>query len=421
MIPQSVYVFLLLLFFPFLKLQARTVKVLFIGNSITYFNDMPQTVRSIALQWQDTLNVTMYAPGGTGFANHVSDPNVYSHFRTGNWDYVVLQPGTGDSGGPAVGGTPVATTVSRGRIMRDSIYRYSPCVKVLLYEIAQARSSAPFSSLEAVQNVILANVTSIADSLGFGIVPAGEVIRNAYRNDTTVLYSGLNDIHPNPVGSYGIACAFASVICHKSVKDLIPNSGLDPLLCKRLQRNADSICADAARWRLGVYTPRAHFSFNQVAGSMSVQFKNTATGMDSVKWNFGDGTSGNGNTPLKPYANAGSYKVRISTFKGGCVDNYDTTVLVKAAAPTGVNSFSVGYNVTIYPNPASNKLFVVLPPGIQDALCRIVDLKGAVLIEEKLLQTKNELSLEALPPGIYFIAITGMRGEWHHQSKIIVE
>jgi len=58
-----------------------TTKVLFIGNSITYFNNMPQTFESIANSKGDPTEVTIYAPGGTGFINHVNDPNVFNYFQ----------------------------------------------------------------------------------------------------------------------------------------------------------------------------------------------------------------------------------------------------------------------------------------------------------------------------------------------------
>lgn len=50
--------------------NAQNIKnILFIGNSITYFNNMPQTFESIANDKGDAASVTVYAPGGTGFIN----------------------------------------------------------------------------------------------------------------------------------------------------------------------------------------------------------------------------------------------------------------------------------------------------------------------------------------------------------------
>ena len=67
-----------------------TTKVLFIGNSITFYNDMPETFEDIANSASDIIKVTIYAPVCSGFIDHIDDVNVYNHFKTGNWDYVVL-------------------------------------------------------------------------------------------------------------------------------------------------------------------------------------------------------------------------------------------------------------------------------------------------------------------------------------------
>ena len=45
-------------------------KVLFIGNSHTYFNDMPQMVKELANAAGEELHVTMLTKGGMDFAWH---------------------------------------------------------------------------------------------------------------------------------------------------------------------------------------------------------------------------------------------------------------------------------------------------------------------------------------------------------------
>lgn len=61
-----------------LLLNAQNMtRVLFIGNSITYFNIMPQTFEAIAnLKGDSILWQQCYSTGGTGFINHVNDETV---------------------------------------------------------------------------------------------------------------------------------------------------------------------------------------------------------------------------------------------------------------------------------------------------------------------------------------------------------
>lgn len=68
------------------------VAVLFIGNSRTFYHDMPFMVRKIA----DSANsptkyrIVMRAPGGVRFEDHWNDPEVRK-LLAGKWKYVVLQ------------------------------------------------------------------------------------------------------------------------------------------------------------------------------------------------------------------------------------------------------------------------------------------------------------------------------------------
>ena len=55
-------------------LKADTTRVLFIGNSYTYSNDLPAMFRLLALSMGDTVETAMVAPGGTTFAFHASNP-----------------------------------------------------------------------------------------------------------------------------------------------------------------------------------------------------------------------------------------------------------------------------------------------------------------------------------------------------------
>ena len=70
----------------------KKLRILFIGNSHTYYNDMPVMVRRRFIE-EDGFDceVTMIAHGGWFLAQHVEEPDVRFNIRYGNYDYVVLQ------------------------------------------------------------------------------------------------------------------------------------------------------------------------------------------------------------------------------------------------------------------------------------------------------------------------------------------
>src|SRR5690554_4911255 len=73
------------------SIQAKTIKVLFIGNSYTASNNLPSLIENFALENGDTLIHDAHLPGGRTFQQHSQDPTVIQKISQGGWDYVVLQ------------------------------------------------------------------------------------------------------------------------------------------------------------------------------------------------------------------------------------------------------------------------------------------------------------------------------------------
>ena len=69
----------------------NTLRILFIGNSHTYVNDMPIMVQRRAEDEGYDCTVTMMAHAGWFLAQHAEEPDVRFNILYGNYDYVVLQ------------------------------------------------------------------------------------------------------------------------------------------------------------------------------------------------------------------------------------------------------------------------------------------------------------------------------------------
>ncbi|MBS1688716.1 MAG: hypothetical protein JSS96_08325, partial [Bacteroidetes bacterium] len=70
---------------------ATTRKVLFIGNSYTYTNNMPSMLQSLAAEMGDTLVFNQSTPGGYTLEEHCSYSPTISLILSQQWDIVVLQ------------------------------------------------------------------------------------------------------------------------------------------------------------------------------------------------------------------------------------------------------------------------------------------------------------------------------------------
>ena len=67
------------------------MRVLFIGNSHTFYNDMPHMFAEICRENQKETEVTMLAHGGKGWDFHVEEPEVKFNILYGGYDAVILQ------------------------------------------------------------------------------------------------------------------------------------------------------------------------------------------------------------------------------------------------------------------------------------------------------------------------------------------
>ena len=72
-------------------MKDKNISILFIGNSHTYFNDMPHMVQCHAIDEGYDCRVTMIAHGGWYLSQHVKEPDVRFNILYGKYDYVVLQ------------------------------------------------------------------------------------------------------------------------------------------------------------------------------------------------------------------------------------------------------------------------------------------------------------------------------------------
>jgi len=69
----------------------KKINVLFLGNSYTFYNNLPQLIKDIANANGDTLLFDSNCPGGYTFANHFSDATTISKIKAQAWNFVVLQ------------------------------------------------------------------------------------------------------------------------------------------------------------------------------------------------------------------------------------------------------------------------------------------------------------------------------------------
>jgi hypothetical protein len=95
--------------------QDQTPRVLFIGNSLTYVNDLPRMVRSLYALADLQLETEMVAKPDFSLGDHWDDREAPRAIRRGRWNTVVLQQG------------PSSREDSR-EMLRTAVRRFAPLI-----------------------------------------------------------------------------------------------------------------------------------------------------------------------------------------------------------------------------------------------------------------------------------------------------
>lgn len=366
---------------------------------------MPQLFRSIALSKGQPLSVAMYAPGGTGFVNHVADPNVYSLFRQ-NWDVVVLQPGTGESAGAS---WPVDSTIRRGHQLLDSVYTYNPCAKVFLYEIPYGVPSAnDYPTYFAVQSQIRDSVTKLSDALHVPFVPAGECTRAYYAmHPNLLLHGSFNDVHPNANGSFLVATAMYAGIFRQTTSGSAFTASVQPDTATVFFTLADSVVLQRLdEWRLNAYNLSADFQFVQNADQ--VQFQDHSVNATSLLWNFGDGTQSTDSNPSHVFASAGLFTVTQYVYRGDCTDSISKTISVQDAGISAQNETEC-WRIVTNPTTGTKALHILQTGSVQTI--ELIDLTGKSRFSQPM--NASVVELPQISSGITVLRIFGQSGrQW---------
>lgn len=86
------YISVFLVFLGIFLLNAQTTKkVLFIGNSYIYTNNLPHLIAQMANSTGDQFLHDSNTPGGYTLKQHSTNATTLSKINQGNWDFVILQ------------------------------------------------------------------------------------------------------------------------------------------------------------------------------------------------------------------------------------------------------------------------------------------------------------------------------------------
>ena len=164
--------------------------VLFIGNSLTYTNNLPGTLVQLAASVGDTIRAASVALPNFAVIDHALGMSNALDVIVGQpWDMVVLQQG------------PTTTAVNRDTLI-IATKALDPYVKAAGGVTAQLMTW-PQSSSPGLFPLVRGSSQAAAASVQGGVfIPAGDAWRAALEERPTINLYGGDGYHPGPLGTY---------------------------------------------------------------------------------------------------------------------------------------------------------------------------------------------------------------------------
>lgn len=178
----------------------QTLRVLFIGNSYTYFNNLPALLSALSVSDPAAAQIEteMVAHSGATLRQHWEQGDALAELKKDHWDFVVLQEQS-----------------TQPIIDPETMYRYC---RLFDAEIKRAGARTVFFLTWARQNRpetqagLNEAYSKIARELGGLLAPVGIAWQRVRKLNSNLLLYMRDQSHPNAGGSYLAACVLYSVI-----------------------------------------------------------------------------------------------------------------------------------------------------------------------------------------------------------------
>lgn len=392
-------------------------RVLFLGNSYTNVNNLPQMVSALAVSAGDQVFHDSNTPGGMSFQGHTTNSTSINKIMQGGWDYVVLQE---QSQMPSFPDSYVQNNVYPfAQSLANTVKTHNECAEIAFYmtwgrqngDQSNCPSWPPVCTYEGMDNLLQSRYISMAQQNNAIVSPVGAVWRYLRTNNPTINLYSADESHPSLAGSYAAACTFYSVIFRKSPMLITNNYSLSSAEASAIRLAVKNVVSDHfSQWFVGNYDPIAQFT--STSQNNTVQFQNTSINSTEYDWDFGDGTTSTMENPTHIFTANGNYNVTLTAKKCGLTN---TITIPISITELGFKNFAFA-DVTAFPNPASDYFFIN-STGFDKLV--LYDLLGKIYsIKVSTDNEKTKIDCSNLSAGLYVLSVT--KDGIKNQLKIVI-
>lgn len=169
--------------------KAKPFRVLFIGNSLTYSNDLPAVVEAFAkAAGQRSFSYKTIAFPNFSLEDHWNNKDVHKALMKGPWDFVVLQQG------PSASDEGRAVLLEYARRFAAEIRKIG--ARPAFYSVWP--SASRMQDFKGVSD----SYRQAAEEVDGLVFPVGDAWLNALRVKTSIGLYSADGFHPSPLGTY---------------------------------------------------------------------------------------------------------------------------------------------------------------------------------------------------------------------------
>lgn len=407
-----------LLFLNINIVKSDSLKVLFLGNSHTFSNNVPQLVASLALSLGDTLIYEYNTPGGCTLGHpengHLYNPVSLALIDSMAWDYVILQ----EHSLFAVIEYYRNKYMYPGAKSLDSLIKLNnECTETIVQVIwgkkyggqycMYEHCSVDFVDFAHMQDSLTSKYRSLCDTISCTLSPAGPAWKESITNGDLIELFSSDESHSSPAGAYLAACVHYCVLFQKTISgaDFIADLSEEDALY--FQNIADDIVfSNPELWNVNANKPLAGFELTQ--DESTVFCKDTSLNASYFVWDFGDGTTDTVQNPEHTYETSGTFVITQEVGNNCYSDVIANTVEIL------ISDYEVmpdkNWEVIISAGKTRGVYYLLSTNSILEKI-EVIGLDGKLKqVENNIMQNEFLLDLTRISDGFYILNIETDKG-----------
>lgn len=219
--------------------EDECLRVLFVGNSYTFVNDLPHTFSELARSGGHRVEVAMLAEGGYSLQNHVESSQIGSTLAASQWDYVILQE---NSQFPSVEYSRAHFMYPYARLLVEEIRTHGAApVFFETWAHKNGYSENGMPDYESMQYEVDQGYIRISNELNVPLARVGTAWFRALKMYPDLELWQEDGSHPSGQGTYLAACVFYITLFHESPVGLDYRGSLSKETALQLQTAAETV------------------------------------------------------------------------------------------------------------------------------------------------------------------------------------